>query len=347
MVRAHVPVDSWRILADALATAPSRPVSIVPHAAALALGASALTLAAGWPLPRLLHRLRAGKSVSIYQPPAHQAKTGTPSMAGLLFNVVTVVLGGTLVAPAHPEVWLLLALLLSASALGLVDDLSSTLRYQRGGMRARVKLGWLVLVSGVMVAAAQVTLHLHTIRVPFVGSVDLGPFFWPVGVLAIVASSNAVNLTDGLDGLAAGTVAIAVAAYAVIAVLRGHDGVALFLAVLFGALLGFLWYNVNPARFFMGDTGSLALGAVLAGAALVTGDVLALPLVGGVFVAETLSVIVQVVYFRRTGGRRIFRSSPLHNHFELSGWPETRIVQRFWIAGALAAIAGVGLALTG
>jgi phospho-N-acetylmuramoyl-pentapeptide-transferase len=267
-------------------------------------------------------------------------------MAGLLFSGVTLVLGALAVAPFYPAVWLLLALLAAAAALGLVDDLSSSQRFQRGGMRARVKLGWLLVMAGIIVALAQLTLHLHAIRVPFAGQLDLGPFYWPLGVLVIVASANAVNLTDGLDGLAGGTATIAVLAYAIIAVAHKEPGVALFLLALAGALLGFLWYNVHPARFFMGDTGALALGAVLGGAALLTGDVIALLVVGGVFVAETLTVIVQVAYFKATGGRRIWRSSPLHNHFELSNWPETQIVQRFWVAGAIAAIAGVGLALT-
>lgn len=318
----------------------------VPDGAALALGASLVALAAGHPLPAVLHRLGAGKTVSQYQPPSHQAKSGTPSMAGLLFTSVTLVIGIVAVAPFYHEVWLLLALLAAAAALGLIDDLSSSMRYRRGGIRARVKLGWLMLVAGVLVAAGQILLHLHTIRVPFVGLLDLGPLYWPVGVLVVVASSNAVNLADGLDGLAGGTSTIAVLAYALIALVRGQNGVALIMLVLAGALLGFLWHNVHPARFFMGDTGALALGAVLAGAALLTGDVIALIVVGGVFVVETLSVIVQLSYYRRTGGRRIFRATPIHSHFELLGWPETRIVQRFWLAGIIAAIAGIGLALT-
>jgi phospho-N-acetylmuramoyl-pentapeptide-transferase len=320
--------------------------SVIPNAAALALIATALALAAGRPLPSLLRRLGAGKNVSPFQPSAHREKSGTPSMAGLLFNGVTLVLTAVAVLPFHPEVWLLLALLVAAGTLGLIDDLFSSTRYQRGGVRARVKLGWLVLVAGILVAAAQWNLHLHSIRVPFAGTLDLGPLYWPVGVFLVVASTNAVNLTDGLDGLAGGTVAVAVVAYAALALARAQYGAALCLATLAGALVGFLWYNVHPARFFMGDTGSLALGAVLAGAALMTGDVLVLPLIGGVFVAVTFSVLVQITYYRLTGGKRLLRASPLHHHFELVGWPETLIVQRFWLAGALGAIAGVGLALT-
>jgi len=326
--------------------------SIVSQGSALALAACAVSLAVGRPLPDLLRRLGAGKVVREEGPASHQAKTGTPSMAGLLFSGVTLLLGATLIAPGHPEVWLLLALLLAAAALGLVDDLFSSARFKRDGKRrglsARVKLGWLVLLAALPMALAQFVLHLHTtVRVPLGGALDLdlGPFYWPFGVLVIVATSNAVNLTDGLDGLAGGTGGIAVLAYAVLALAHGQPGVALCLLALDGALIGFLWYNVKPARFFMGDTGSLALGAVLGGAAMLTGDVIVLPVIGAVFVAVTVSVILQVAYFRRTGGKRLFRMAPLHHHFELGGWPETQVVQRFWLAGAIAALAGVGLAL--
>jgi len=322
-------------------------ISIISQGSALALAACAVSLAVGRPLPDLLRRLGAGKVVREEGPASHQAKTGTPSMAGLLFSGVTLLIGATLIAPGHPDVWLLLALLLAAAALGLVDDLFSSARFKRDkrGLSARVKLGWLLLLAAVPMALAQLVLHLHTVRVPFGGALDLGPFYWPLGVLVIVATSNAVNLTDGLDGLAGGTGGIAVLAYAVLALAHGQPGVALCLLALDGALLGFLWYNVKPARFFMGDTGSLALGAALGGAAMLTGDVLVLPVIGAVFVAVTVSVILQVAYFRRTGGKRLFRMAPLHHHFELGGWPETQVVQRFWLAGAIAALAGVGLAL--
>ncbi len=321
---------------------------VVPQGMALAVGACAVTLGLGVPLPALLRRLGAGKIVREEEPSRHQLKTGTPSMAGLLFTGAAFALAALFVAPFYPSVWLLLALLVATSALGLVDDLASSTRYQRGGMRARVKFGWLLLIAGVAVALAQLTLRLPPIHVPFARtSLALPPpLYWLLGVFVVVGTANAVNLTDGLDGLAGGTSAIAAAAYAAIALAHGQDGVALCLLALVGALLGFLWHNVHPARFFMGDTGALALGAALAGAALLTGDIIALPVVGAVFVAEALSVIIQVAYFRRTGGRRLFRMSPLHLHFELGGWPETRVVQRFWLAGALAALAGIGLALT-
>ena len=320
--------------------------SVPAQGGALAVTACAAALALGQPMPALLRRLGAGKTIRAEGPASHQVKSGTPTMAGLLFTGVALLLGALAVAPRYPRVWLLLALVLAAAAIGLVDDLLGTARFNRGGLRARVKMGWLLLAAGIVVALAQIILHLHSIRIPFAGRLDLGPLFWPVGVVVVAGTANAVNLTDGLDGLAGGTGAIAVAAYAILALARGENGVALCLLALAGALLGFLWYNAHPARFFMGDTGSLAIGAMLGGAALYTGDVLVLPLIGAVFVAVTLSDIVQVGYFRLSGGKRVFRMAPLQHHFELIGWPETLIVQRFWLAGALAAIAGVGLALT-
>jgi len=321
-------------------------MSTVAYGGVLLLGACAAALALGRPLPALLRRLGAGKTVRSDGPASHQVKSGTPSMAGLLFGGVTLVLGAVFVAPRYPSVWVLLGLVAATGALGFVDDLYSSARFKRGGLRARVKLVWLLGIAGVAVALAQVFFGAHTVRLPFAGLVDLGPFFLPLGVLVIVATANAVNLTDGLDGLAGGTAAIAFLAYAGIALMHGADGVALCLLTTVGALLGFLSYNVHPARFFMGDTGSLALGALLGGAALLSGDVLVLPVVGAVFVAVALSVILQVAYFKRSGGKRLFRMAPLHHHFELIGWPETQIVGRFWIAGAIAAAAGVALALT-
>lgn len=320
-------------------------MSMVVYAGALTLGSCAAALALGRPLPDLLRRLGAGKTVRSDGPASHQVKSGTPSMAGLLFGVVTLVLGAIFIAPRYPSVWVLLGLIAAAGALGFVDDLYSSAHFKRGGLRARVKLVWLLVIAGVAVAVAQIFFNAHVVRAPFVGLVDLGPFFWPLGVLVIVATANAVNLTDGLDGLSGGTTTIAFLAYVAIALMHGDDGVAFCLLTMVGALLGFLWYNVHPARFFMGDTGSLALGSLLGGASLLTGDVLVLPVIGAVFVAVALSVILQVAYFKRTGGKRLFRIAPLHHHFEAIGWPETQIVQRFWIAGAIAAAAGIVLAL--
>jgi phospho-N-acetylmuramoyl-pentapeptide-transferase len=189
-------------------------------------------------------------------------------------------------------------------------------------------------------------LDLGGMAVPTVlQEVDIGWLYVPVAAFLIVGSANAVNLTDGLDGLAGGTSAIAYLAFGIIAFLQGQMYLLTFCFTMAGAVLGFLWYNVHPADLFMGDVGSLALGATLATVALMTEQWLLLAVVGAVFVAETLSDILQVVYFKWTKGKRLFRMAPLHHHFELLGWPEVRVTQRFWLIGILAAMLGIALAL--
>ena len=194
----------------------------------------------------------------------------------------------------------------------------------------------------------QQTYDITAIAVPFVGPVAIDPTLYILfAAFAIVASANGVNLTDGLDGLSGGTVAIAFVAYMLIALLNvpNQANLALLCALIIGALLGFLWFNVHPAQIFIGDSGALSLGATLAVTALITGQILVLPLIGIIFVVETLSVIVQVGYFKLSGGKRLLRMSPLHHHFELGGWDEEKITIRFWIVGILAALLGVTLFL--
>ena len=188
-------------------------------------------------------------------------------------------------------------------------------------------------------------LGLHHMYVPFAGRYDIGILYLPIALFTIVGTANAVNFSDGLDTLAAGLAAIAFVAYGVIAYRQGQIGIVTFSFTMVGSLLGFLWFNAHPAQVFMGDTGSLSIGAALAVAAFMTGQWLLLPVVGGVFVAEALSVIIQVGYFRITGGKRIFKMTPLHHHFEQSNWSETQITMRFWIVGMMCGLIGVALAL--
>ena len=201
------------------------------------------------------------------------------------------------------------------------------------------------------VAAWQIqqTYDIDQIAVPFVGPVDIDPrIYVAFATLAIVAAANGVNITDGLDGLSGGTLAIAFVAYMLIALLNfpiAQPNLALLCALIIGALLGFLWFNVHPAQIFIGDSGALSLGATLAVTALITGQILVLPLIGIIFVIETMSVILQVAYFKVSGGKRLFRMSPIHHHFELGGWDEEKITIRFWIVGILAALLGVTLFL--
>jgi phospho-N-acetylmuramoyl-pentapeptide-transferase len=299
------------------------------------------------PYIRLLHALGFGKRIREEGPETHYVKEGTPTMGGLL--IVLVVLGVyflPLGKPADAATFAPLAALAGVGALGAFDDYLNARTGE--GIRARQKLIWLTVVAFVAAYQIQQTYDITAIAVPFIGAVPIDP--WPYvlfAAFAIVAASNGVNLTDGLDGLSGGTVAIAFVAYMLIALLNEptQANLALLCALIIGALLGFLWFNVHPAQIFIGDSGALALGATLAVTALITGQILVLPLIGIIFVVETTSVILQVGYFRLTGGKRLFRMSPIHHHFELGGWDEEKITIRFWIVGILAALLGVTLFL--
>jgi len=234
------------------------------------------------------------------------------------------------------------ATLIGVGILGAFDDY---LNAKTGaGISARQKLLWQVVVA--VLAAIYIQRHfaITEIRVPFAGDVQIGPVAYiAFAAFAIVAASNGVNITDGLDGLAGGTVIFAFVAYLIIALLNlpVQPNLALVCAIIIGGTLGFLWFNVHPAQIFMGDSGALALGATLAVTALITGQILVLPLIGIIFVLEVMSDILQFGYFRLTGGQRLFRMAPLHHHFELGGWDEEKITLRFWIVSILAGLLGV------
>lgn len=301
---------------------------------------------------RWVRALRWGKQIK-EELPHHLGKAGTPSMGGLLFTipVAALTLGYNLIG--HLSMLLTLVVLSLSSLLGWVDDRLTTVRIggSGNGIRGRFKFAWLVLIA----IAIVIILHIprlmgvhaqNRVYVPTIGYAFIGLAYWPLAVLAIVGTANAVNLTDGLDGLAAGTGAVAFATFGAIALLTSPQRLYLgeFCFTMVGALLAFLWFNVFPARIIMGDTGALALGATLATVALMLDQALILPVIGFVFVIETLSVIIQVTYYRLTHGRRIFRASPLHGHLELVGWHENEITQRFWIVSMLSAVAGLALA---
>jgi phospho-N-acetylmuramoyl-pentapeptide-transferase len=240
-----------------------------------------------------------------------------------------------------------LAALAGVGLLGAFDDYLNAKTGE--GIRVRQKLIWLTVVAFVAAWQIQQTYNITAIPVPFVGKVTIDPWVYVAfGTFAIVAAANGVNITDGLDGLSGGTVAIAFVAYMLIALLNAplaQPNLALLCVLIIGALLGFLWFNVHPAQIFIGDSGALSLGATLAVTALITGQILVLPLIGIIFVIETMSVILQVAYFRLSGGQRLFRMSPIHHHFELGGWDEEKITIRFWIVAILAALLGVTLFL--
>jgi phospho-N-acetylmuramoyl-pentapeptide-transferase len=304
---------------------------------------------------RFLRRLGMGKRIRLEGPETHYVKEGTPTMGGLL--VVAVVLAiGLLVELAGGDfvdssTFAPMATLALVGLLGTADDF---LNARTGdGISAAQKLLWQSVVAGVAAWQIQQTYAITGLFVPFIGDVSIPPVLYIlIAAFAIVASSNAVNITDGLDGLAGGTLIFAFIGYMVIAAVRFEGSAAtadpadlpLLCALIIGAILAFLWFNVHPAQVFMGDSGALSLGATLAVIALITGQVLLLPLIGLVFVLETMADILQVASVKLRG-KRLFLMAPLHHHFELKGWDEEKITLRFWIVGALAALVGVAFFL--
>ncbi|HEY3218612.1 MAG TPA: phospho-N-acetylmuramoyl-pentapeptide-transferase [Candidatus Limnocylindria bacterium] len=314
------------------------------------LAAFLLGLALGAPYIGLLRRLRIGQNIRPEGPQTHYVKQGIPTMGGALFIAVTSVLWllVLILLPADqrdvfiPQTVVPIGTLIAVGVLGAIDDLVNV-RYG-AGIRGRQKLVWQAIVG--LAAAVYIQRHFGVtgIYVPLVGEWEIGAaVFVVLAAFTIVAMSNAVNLTDGMDGLAGGLAVFAFLAVAFIAAAREYPWLVVLSAALVGALLAYLWFNVHPAEVIMGDTGSLALGATLATVALTTGFVLLLPVLGVIFVAETVSVIVQVGSFQLRG-KRVFRMSPLHNHFELIGWPEEKVTIRFWLIGALAGIVAAILA---
>jgi phospho-N-acetylmuramoyl-pentapeptide-transferase len=292
----------------------------------------------------LLRRIGLGKRIRTYGPGSHLVKEGTPSMGGVL--MIAVVAGSSVLfhflAGSNflgPQTIAPLLTLLVVGGLGAADDYLNATTGE--GIRIRQKLLWQVVVAGAIAFQIQSTYDITSITVPFVGEIAVVPWaFVLFAGFAIVATTNGVNFTDGLDGLAGGTLIFAFVAYLIIALLAGQQNLAILCALIIGALLGFLWFNVHPAQVFMGDSGALAMGATLAVIGLITGQILLLPLIGIIFVLEVGSDILQIASFKLTG-RRIFRMAPLHHHFELAGWDEEKITMRFWIVGVLAALLGV------
>jgi phospho-N-acetylmuramoyl-pentapeptide-transferase len=298
------------------------------------------------PYIRLLRHFGFGKQIREEGPQSHMIKWGTPTMGGLL--IILVVLGIFLALrwPVQGGVIAPIATLALVGLLGAVDDYLNARTGE--GIRVRQKLLWQTVVALFVAWQIQSTYQITGIRVPFVGDVFVEPWLYVTfGAFAIVAASNGVNITDGLDGLSGGTLAFAFVSFLIIALLNvpAQPNVAFLCALIIGALLGFLWFNVHPAQIIMGDAGSLSLGATLAVIALITGQILVLPLIGLVFVVETMSDIIQIGYFKLSHGKRVFRMAPLHHHFELGGWDEEKITLRFWIVAILSGLLGVTLFL--
>lgn len=302
----------------------------------LAAGAAfIIALIAGPVFIPVLRKLKFGQSIREEGPERHYAKAGTPTMGGVIILLATIV-SAILFAGKSPEVWLALFITIGHGVIGFLDDFIKVVLKRSLGLKARQKLAGQIIMAIALAYISSVYFGRGTdLWIPLTGAnVDFGPLYYVLIFFVLVGTTNAVNLTDGLDGLAAGTTVAAALAYAVIAASFGKTDLAVFCVALAGACLGFLKYNAHPAKIFMGDTGSLALGGALAAVAVLTKTELLLVIVGGVFVVEALSVIIQVASFKSTG-RRVFRMSPIHHHFELGGWPETKVVAVFWLAGAL------------
>jgi phospho-N-acetylmuramoyl-pentapeptide-transferase len=309
-----------------------------------------------------LLRVKQGKGQPIRDdgPQTHLLKMGTPTMGGLMILAgvtVSTLLWANL---SNPYIWIVLGVTLSYGAIGFYDDYLKVTRRTSSGFSSRIRLGLEIIVA---VIATALVMQLgppdisDVLTIPFFKNLvlDLGPFFVLVGILVITGAGNAVNLTDGLDGLAIVPVMIAAATFGLIAYLIGNVRFAQYLQIhyvagtgelaiicgaLIGAGLGFLWFNAPPAMIFMGDTGSLALGGALGAIAIATKHEIVLAIVGGLFVLETLSVIIQVASFKMTG-KRVFRMAPLHHHYEQQGWKESTVVVRFWIISVVLALVGL------
>lgn len=306
-----------------------------------ALAAVLMLLLGYWGIPRL-RELRLRQSIREEAPARHQTKAGTPTMGGILILISVII--ATLAASRSLPLGVAFALVVMVGygCVGGLDDLLAIRRQRNLGLRARERLTVQILLAALVAFYVARRPELGTaLTLPWLGEWDLGWAYVVFAILYIVGFANAVNLTDGLDGLAGGTVAIASGAYAAIAMRIGQPELAILASALAGACLGFVWFNAHPAAVIMGDVGSNALGAVLAAIAIITKTELTLFLVGLVFVLEAASVILQVAYFKSTGGKRLFRMSPLHHHFELSGWSETQTVTRLWLLATFAALFGL------
>jgi phospho-N-acetylmuramoyl-pentapeptide-transferase len=305
---------------------------------------------------RALKKFKLGQMVRTDGPQSHLYKSGTPTMGGLIMILAILVSSLLWQDLRNPYVWLALVSLVGFGTLGFIDDYLKITRKNTEGLHARFKIIGQLLVSLLIVLFLYLNRNDHTtlLYLPFFKNpvVDLGVLYIPFGIFILVSWTNAVNLTDGLDGLAIGLVIMVGIAFVILTYITGRADFAAYLQIpylpesselpvfcfgLVGAAIGFLWFNSHPAEVFMGDTGSLALGGVLGVVSLMIKKEILLVIIGGVFVLETLSVIIQVISFKTTG-KRVFKMAPLHHHFELKGWAETKVVMRFWIMGGMFAI---------
>jgi phospho-N-acetylmuramoyl-pentapeptide-transferase len=317
----------------------------VIHGLTLAAITLVATVVAGYPAIGLLRRYRLGKEISEWGPDTHQVKAGTPTMGGLLVMASIAVFTFTGNFVDRWSIGLPLLTMGCLTLLGALDDFGSLQGREQHALTRRAKLVAFIAIGVGAAFGLYHYLELHSINIPWDGRRDLDWLYIPVAVVVIVLTAGGVAVTDGLDGLVAGTGAIAYGAYGFIALYQDQTFLGAFCFTVVAALLGFLWHNSYPARVFMGDCGALPLGGGLAVVAFMTGQWLVLPFVGVIFLVEGLSVALQVGYFRISHGRRLFKMAPIHHHFEKIGWSEVQVTQRFWVVQALGAIIGTTLAL--
>lgn len=317
-------------------------------------------------LTHYLYKYKLGKSIredgsTPFFSKLHQNKSGTPTMGGVLVwgttaflalvfaNLAMVFKDGFIASLdflSRSQTLLPLGALVATALVGLVDDYYNVKKIgpKGGGLRVRHRLIIYTLIAAFAAWWFYYKLEWDIVHVPFYGDAGIGWLMIPFFILVLVATSHSVNLSDGLDGLAGGTLLTAFGAFAIIAFMQGKYDLAAFCAVIMGALLAFLWFNINPARFFMGDTGSMSLGVTLGIVALLTNSVLLLPIIGFIFVLESLSVIIQV-FSKKVFKKKVFVSAPIHHHFEARGWPEQKVVMRFWVISVIMAFVGIVLYL--
>jgi len=320
------------------------------------LTALIITLIIGSWFIRKLQELQVGQFIREDGPQSHQSKAGTPTMGGMMIIFTAIAATVLWTDLYNPYIWLLVMVISGFGLIGFIDDYLKVVKKNNRGLSGRAKI---LLQTGIALVVALCLYYTPgfntTLSFPFFKQLqpDLKWGFIPLAVFIIVGSANAVNLTDGLDGLAIGPVTIAAGTYMILCYLAGNKIIAaylqipyipgvgelaIFMGALVGAGIGFLWFNAYPAQVFMGDVGALALGGVLGTVALATKQEFLLAIVGGIFVVEALSVIIQVGFFKVSNGKRVFRMAPLHHHFELKGWPEPKVIVRFWILSLILAL---------
>jgi len=307
-----------------------------------------VTLGVGGPVVSELRRRKFGKQADTDAPEAYAEKAGTPTMGGVMFLAGIAAAAIPFAAARDSDLWLPLGAMLAAAALATFDDFQTLVGSEKISGHERwfwvVKWGVLVAVGVAVALVLYYGLDFESVLVPHFGAYSLGILYIAVVIGVFFAGTSGMVITDGMDGLMAGVSAIAYGAFGAIALSQGQEALGAFAFAVVGGLAGFLWYNAHPAQVFMGEVGSQPLAIGLIVLAFMTGWWLLLPVIGVVFVAEGLSDVVQIGYYKRTGGKRVFRMAPIHYHFQLGGWTETQVVTRFWLVGLLGGLAGVALA---